>query len=145
MIRILALLLLLSAAVPAPAIDIESAFADPELQQRYERLTHELRCLVCQNQTIADSNATLAADLRREVRRLLAEGRTDEEVRTFVTGRYGDFVLYRPPLTRRTWLLWTAPALLLLAGLATAGIIVGRRVRAAAGGNAGSDRDGAGE
>ncbi|MBM5812644.1 MAG: cytochrome c-type biogenesis protein CcmH [Gammaproteobacteria bacterium] len=142
MIRLLALLLVLSAAAPAAAIDSEPAFDDPVLQQRYERLTQELRCLVCQNQSIADSNATLAADLRREVRRLLAEGRTDDEVRAFVTGRYGDFVLYRPPVTQRTWLLWAAPALLLLVGLGIAAAIVSRRARTAtANGIAGGDED----
>jgi cytochrome c-type biogenesis protein CcmH len=104
---------------------------DPALQQRYEHLTHQLRCLVCQNETIADSNATLAADLRREVRELLIAGKTDADIRTFLTERYGDFVLYLPPVTPRTWLLWAAPALLLLGGAAIAGMIVRRRMRTA--------------
>ena len=134
MIRTLVLLaVLLVAGGAARAIDSEPAFTDPALQQRYERLTHELRCLVCQNQSIADSNATLAADLRREVRELLAQGQSDAEIRGFVTDRYGDFVLYRPPVARRTWLLWAAPVLLLLAGLGTAGFVVARRARAAGG------------
>lgn len=104
---------------------------DPALQQRYEQLTHQLRCLVCQNETIADSNAMLAADLRREVRELLMSGKTDADIRAFLTERYGDFVLYLPPVTPRTWLLWAAPVLLLLGGAAIAAMIVRRRMRTA--------------
>ena len=114
----------------AHAIDVER-LDDPALQQRYERLTRELRCLVCQNETIADSNATLAADLRREVRDMLVAGKSDAEIRTFLTERYGDFVLYRPPLAPRTWLLWAAPALLLLGGAGIAALVIVRRARAA--------------
>jgi cytochrome c-type biogenesis protein CcmH len=114
----------------AVAIDVER-LDDPVLQQRYERLTRELRCLVCQNETIADSNAMLAADLRREVREMLTAGRTDAEIHAFLTERYGDFVLYRPPLTARTWLLWAAPVLLLLGGLCVAALVIARRSRAA--------------
>lgn len=112
----------------AHAIDAEK-LDDPVLQQRYERLTHELRCLVCQNETIADSNATLAADLRREVRQLMKAGKSDVEIRAFLTERYGDFVLYRPPVTPRTWLLWAAPALLLLGGALVAIVVIRRRAR----------------
>ena len=112
------------------AIDVER-FDDPALQQRYERLTRELRCLVCQNETIADSNAMLAADLRREVRALMLAGKSDAEIRAFLTERYGDFVLYRPPVTPRTWLLWAAPALLLLGGAGIATLVILRRGRAA--------------
>ena len=79
----------------------ERAFDDPALQARYENITRELRCLVCQNETIADSNATLARDLRREVREMIAAGKTDDEIRDFMIARYGDFVLYRPRMTRR--------------------------------------------
>jgi cytochrome c-type biogenesis protein CcmH len=124
---ILASFLLASAA---HAIDVER-LDDPVLQQRYEQLTHELRCLVCQNETIADSNATLAADLRREVREMMKAGKSDVEIRAFLTERYGDFVLYLPPVTPRTWLLWTAPALLLLGGAAVAALVVLRRTRTA--------------
>jgi cytochrome c-type biogenesis protein CcmH len=99
------------------AIDDEPAFQDAALQARYETLTHELRCLVCQNETIADSGATLAADLRRELREQLAAGATDKQVLKFMTDRYGAFVLYKPPFEPRTWLLWLGPALLLLTGL----------------------------
>lgn len=117
-------------AASAFAIDTGQAFTDPELQERYEQLTRELRCLVCQNETIADSNAMLAADLRREVRELLSRGATDADVRSFMTERYGDFVLYRPPVAPRTWLLWAAPVLLLLGAVGIAAIVVLRRVRA---------------
>ncbi len=115
----------------ALAVDAGQHFEDPALQARYERLIHDLRCLVCQNESIADSNATLASDLRREVRELMKEGRSDDEIRGFLTERYGDFVLYRPPLKPRTWLLWSAPALFLLAGLGVVISIVIRRARAA--------------
>jgi cytochrome c-type biogenesis protein CcmH len=115
----------LVAAGSALAIDTERAFDDPVLQDRYERINRELRCLVCQNQTIADSNATLAADLRREVRELIAAGKTDDEIREFMIERYGDFVLYRPRMTASTFLLWAAPVLLLVIG----GIAVVRVVR----------------
>ncbi len=109
----------------ALAIDTEAAFDDPVLQHRYEAINRELRCLVCQNQTIADSNATLAQDLRREVREMIAAGKTDDEIREFMIERYGDFVLYRPRMTAQTFLLWAAPALLLL----VAAIVLVRVVR----------------
>ncbi len=115
----------LIAAGSALAIDTERAFDDPVLQDRYERINRELRCLVCQNQTIADSNATLAGDLRREVRELIAAGKTDDEIREFMIERYGDFVLYRPRMTATNFLLWAAPVLLLVIG----GLAVVRVVR----------------
>lgn len=87
-----------------------------DLDEHVNRLTAELRCLVCQNQTIADSQAELAVQLKNEVRAQLARGATDEEVRQFMVQRYGDFVLYRPPVNESTWLLWGGPALLLLLG-----------------------------
>ena len=129
--RLVTLLLTAVLAAPALAIDSGPAFDDPELQQRYDRLVNELRCLVCQNNSIADSNAMLASDLRREVRELIARGQSDAQIRAYLTARYGDFVLYRPPVVPRTWLLWAAPALLVLGGLAAAGVIVARRARAA--------------
>ena len=115
-VRSLCLALLLGAAMPALAIDYEKAFDDPAMQARYEHINRELRCLVCQNQTIADSNATLAQDLRREVREMLVAGKSDDEIRTFMIDRYGDFVLYRPRMTPVNYLLWAAPVLLLLLG-----------------------------
>jgi cytochrome c-type biogenesis protein CcmH len=129
--RILLLLLALAWPLATLAIDAEPAFDEPAMQARYEALTRELRCTVCQNQTIADSNATLAKDLRREVRRLMQEGKTDQEIRDFLTARYTDFVLYKPPVAPRTYLLWAAPVLLLLGGLAAAAMVVLRRARIA--------------
>jgi len=96
-------------------------------QARYERLNRELRCLVCQNQTIADSTAPLAADLRREVREMMQAGRTDAEIRQFMIDRYGDFVLYRPRMNATNFLLWAAPALLLLIGSGVAVRFIRRR------------------
>jgi cytochrome c-type biogenesis protein CcmH len=116
LVRALFAALLLATAGAALAIDTEKAFDDPALQARYEQINRELRCLVCQNQTIADSNATLAGDLRREVREMIAAGKTDDEIRDFMIQRYGDFVLYRPRMTAANFLLWAAPVLLLLLG-----------------------------
>ncbi len=96
------------------------------------RITSELRCLVCQNQTIADSNASLAVDLRREARALIKQGKSDEEVVAYMTDRYGDFVLYRPPLKATTLLLWFGPALMLVGGAAVLVIVLRRRGRMAA-------------
>lgn len=109
-------LVLLAVSPTAGAIDPRDPLEDPELQQRYERMIQEVRCLVCQNEPIADSNAPLAADLRREIRDQLRAGNSDEEIIGFLTARYGDFVLYRPPFQPTTWLLWFAPLLLLAAG-----------------------------
>jgi cytochrome c-type biogenesis protein CcmH len=101
---------------PALAMDPEPPLPDPAQQAVYERLTHEVRCLVCQNQTIADSTAPLAADLRREIRGLVEQGKGEEEVKDFLLARYGDFVLYRPRLRPATIALWAAPAALLVLG-----------------------------
>jgi cytochrome c-type biogenesis protein CcmH len=114
------LLLLLFActiASLAHAVQSEAKADDAELEARVQRVASELRCLVCQNQTIADSNAELAQDLRREVRTMLARGRSEAEVREFMTQRYGDFILYRPPFNAATLLLWVGPFLLLVAGV----------------------------
>lgn len=111
------------------ALDSAPAFNDPQLQSRYENLTHQLRCMVCQNETIADSQASLAGDLRRELKEQLAQGKTDDQIRKFMTDRYGDFVLYKPPLEERTWLLWFGPAIFLLGGLAIALRIIMQRAK----------------
>lgn len=111
-------------ACTALAIDVAS-FDDPELQARYEHIISEVRCLKCQNQTIKDSNAFLAADLKREIRRMLEEGNSDEEIYEFLVARYGDFALYRPRASGRTLILWIAPGVFLLIG----GIAVWRIVR----------------
>ena len=94
---------------------------------RLKKLETELRCLVCQNQTLADSNADLAADLRREVRELALAGKTDDEIRAYLVARYGDFVLYNPPLNATTSLLWLGPFALLLGGGALWWVVLRRR------------------
>ena len=111
----------------AQAIDTDKAFDDPAMQARYEALIDEVRCLVCQNQTIKDSNAFLATDLRREIRRLMSEGQSDEEIADFLVARYGEFVLYRPRMRGKTLALWLAPlALLVIGGLVVVRVIRGR-------------------
>jgi cytochrome c-type biogenesis protein CcmH len=111
----------------ALAIDKAPAFEDPAQQARYERLTRELRCLQCRSETIADSNAQLAADLRRQLRELMAAGKSDQEIMQYMTDRYGDYVLYKPPVAPRTWLLWAAPALLVIGGGIVAAIVISRK------------------
>ena len=91
-------------------------FASPELELRYQTLTEELRCLVCQNQNIADSHAELAQDLRRKVYEMLNSGKSNTQIIDYMTERYGDFVLYRPPFNTRTIILWFTPVLALLIG-----------------------------
>jgi cytochrome c-type biogenesis protein CcmH len=119
--------LLLLATFPVRAIAPEEMLADPAQQATYEQLTNEVRCLVCQNQTIADSTAPLAVDLRREIRRMVEAGKSEEEIKTFLLDRYGDFVLYRPRWQTNTVLLWLAPILLLLIGAAALWRILQRR------------------
>src|SRR3954452_11481684 len=106
--------------------------ADSALEARMVRITSELRCLVCQNQTIADSNASLAVDLRRETREMLQQGKSDAQVVDYMPARYGDFVLYRPPLRATTVLLWFGPMLLLGIGGAVLVTVLRRRSRMAA-------------
>ena len=112
----LACLLVLTAAT-AFAREAPSAAADPVLEKRVMALSAELRCLVCQNQTIADSNAELAIDLKNQVREKLGQGMSDKDVVDYMVQRYGDFVLYRPPVKTITWLLWFGPFLLLVGGI----------------------------
>ncbi|OGB35865.1 MAG: cytochrome C biogenesis protein [Burkholderiales bacterium RIFCSPLOWO2_02_FULL_66_35] len=125
---IFALLFALAAGVVA-AQEAAPAAADPELEARMVRITAELRCLVCQNQTIADSNAGLAIDLKNQVREMLRRGDSDQQIIAFMTERYGDFVLYRPPLKRTTALLWFGPAILLVGGLLILFLVLRRRSR----------------
>ena len=117
---LLALLLGQSAAALEP-VDYRS----PAEEQRFKALTAELRCVMCQNQSIADSNAPIAHDLRREVLALMREGRSDDEIKQYLVERYTDFVLYEPPMRGGNWLLWVGPFLILLAG----GIAVYRIIR----------------
>ncbi|MDR0279044.1 MAG: cytochrome c-type biogenesis protein CcmH [Paucimonas sp.] len=102
-------------------------FADEAERERYRELTKELRCPKCQNQDIADSNAPIAADLRREIFRMLGEGKSNQQIVDFMVDRYGDFVRYKPALTARTWLLWFGPAALLLGGIGVMAVIVRKR------------------
>lgn len=116
---LLALFLVLVAPIPsAPAIGPGEALEDAKLEDRARDIGRQLRCLVCQNQSIDDSDAPLARDLRRLVRKRLTAGDNDREVIAYIHARYGDFVLLRPPVDGRTWLLWFGPALALLAALA---------------------------
>lgn len=117
---VLALLMLVVVSA-AHAIDTDPAFQDPVLQARYDRLVRELRCVQCRNQSIADSNVKLAADLRVKVRELIAKGDSDAQILTFMSDRYGEYVLLKPPFTPHNWVLWVAPVLLLGAGAAVAG------------------------
>ena len=129
-----------SAPPAAPASDASVRFqaptatltaADPVLEARMLAVTGELRCLVCQNQTIADSHADLAVDLRQQVREMIKRGQTDAQIRRYMTDRYGDFVLYRPPLKASTFVLWLGPALLLAIALAALAVVIARRARLA--------------
>ena len=106
---------LLGAAPGLPALDT-TQLADPALQARYVALTHELRCMQCQNESIADSPVDLAADLRNQVRDQLLAGKTDAEIRNWMSARYGDFILFRPRFAARTAWLWLAPGVLLVLG-----------------------------
>jgi cytochrome c-type biogenesis protein CcmH len=128
--RLLVLLLaLLVAAVPAVAKDAQPIAADPVLEARVMSLAAELRCLVCQNQTIADSHADLAIDLRTQIREMLSRGMDEDQIRTYMSDRYGDFVLYKPPLKTSTALLWAGPALLLAVALGSLLLVLRRRQR----------------
>lgn len=101
----------------ALAIDTEPALPTTALQQRYEQLTHQLRCLVCQNESIADSAASLAADFRAIVHQQLLEGRSDAQIKAYMKARYGDYILLRPPVSPLTWLLWGGPFILIGTGV----------------------------
>ncbi len=108
---------LVGLASAAHAIDKELAFDDPALNDRYLALIREIRCPKCLNESIADSDAPVAADLRREVRRLMGEGASDQQVKDFLSARYGDFVLYRPRINETTWALWAGPFVFVLIGV----------------------------
>lgn len=114
---------LLQAGEAAPASE------DPVLEARMVKIAEELRCLVCQNQTIASSNAGLAVDLRNQVREMLRRGDSDKQIIDYMTARYGDFVLYRPPLKSTTALLWFGPGVLLVGGLTVLFLVLRRRSR----------------
>jgi len=129
---VLLLLCLFALAAPALAIDpIE--FKDRAEETRFQNLARELRCLVCQNQDLADSDALLAKDLRKEIFEMMRAGKSDAEIKTFLTARYGDFVLYNPPVQANTWVLWFGPLAVLLAGALVVVLVVRRRARSSGG------------
>jgi cytochrome c-type biogenesis protein CcmH len=126
----LLLALLLSLLAPlahaqATQPDIPPQFTSAAEERRFQHLVAELRCVMCQNQSLADSNAQIAHDLRREVLELMRQGKSNREIKDFLVARYGEFVLYRPQVESKTWLLWFGPALVLLAG----GLLVASVVR----------------
>ena len=114
----ISVLLLLTLSVSASAKEAQLSAADPVLEERVMKLSKELRCLVCQNETLADSRADLAVDLRGQIREQMQAGKTDKEIIEYLTQRYGKFILYNPPIDPTTYLLWFGPFVLLLAGLA---------------------------
>jgi len=133
---IFALVVSLSVLAQEPLV-----FESQEQQDRFDQLTKELRCLVCQNQNLADSDAQLAHDLRREVHDLLLTGRNNDEIKQFLVDRYGDFVLYRPPVQTNTYLLWIAPLILLLIGAWILRASIGKRSEMLATGSTNNQND----
>jgi cytochrome c-type biogenesis protein CcmH len=121
-----AVLMVLLFALPAAAIDT-TVLPNAELQARYEALTHELRCMQCQNNSIADSPVFLAADLRKQVAEQLIAGKSDDEIRDYMVQRYGDVILFKPPLNASTAWVWFAPLVALVGGVIVAVVIVRRR------------------
>ncbi len=113
--------------VPAFAASEPLIFTDAEREVRFQQLTLELRCLVCQNQNLADSDAPLAQDLRKEIYNMMQDGRTNDEIKQFLIDRYGDFVLYMPPVKSNTLVLWLMPAILLFGGALVVLIVVRKR------------------
>ena len=130
LILFVALVLFQSTVYAGPVITYE--FASEKQEELFNKLSNELRCLVCQNQAISDSNADLAKDLRDEMYGMLQQGKSEQEIVDFMVARYGDFVLYRPPMKPMTWLLWFGPAIALIAGFFIVIRIVNKQKRAAA-------------
>jgi cytochrome c-type biogenesis protein CcmH len=122
---LIAVALCMLGGVSAGALDVNGQLEDPALQARFENIAKDLRCLVCQNESIADSNVELASDLRRQVREMLVAGKSDDEIFDFMTDRYGAFVRFNPPVDRKTVLIWGAPFVVLLLGV----VIIVRIVR----------------
>jgi len=135
---LLAMLLPVAAFAQAGTGSAPPQFTSTAEERRFHALVSELRCVMCQNQSLADSNAQIAIDLRREVLELMRSGKSDAQVKEFLVSRYGQFVLYRPQVGASTWLLWFGPALLLLAG----GFVIAGIVRKRAGTRAVADDDG---
>ena len=127
--KVLLALLALCLAAAVDAADPPLTAAEPELEARMLRISAELRCLVCQNETIAASHAELAVDLRKQIRDMLRQGQSEQQIIDYMTARYGDFVLYRPPVRGSTFLLWFGPTVLMVGGLATLALVLRRRSR----------------
>lgn len=128
--RLAALLLLALAMATGFAKDAAPLAEDPVVEARLIAISEEMRCLVCQNESLAGSRSDLANDLRRELRTLIKAGKTDQEIREFMVERYGDFVLYRPPVKPTTWLLWAGPFLLMITAVVVLLVYLRRRNRA---------------
>ncbi|HZV55377.1 MAG TPA: cytochrome c-type biogenesis protein [Rhodocyclaceae bacterium] len=126
-IALMVALLLVGNAATTMAREAAPLAQDEAVEKRLVKIAEELRCLVCQNESLAGSRADLAEDLRREVRGLIKQGKTDQEVKDFLVSRYGDFVLYQPPVKPTTWLLWGGPFLFLIAGVAALMVYLRRR------------------
>lgn len=119
--------LLITVAFPVIAGEAAPTAYDPALEARVQTVSEELRCMVCQNQSLADSHADLAIDLKNQVREMLKQGQSDQQVVTYMVERYGDFVLYRPPVKSTTWLLWFGPFLLFAVGIGVLFVKLRRR------------------
>ena len=128
--RLAALLLLALAMATGFAKDAAPLAEDPVVEARLIAISEEMRCLVCQNESLAGSRSDLANDLRRELRTLIKAGKSDQQIREFMVERYGDFVLYRPPVKPTTWLLWAGPFLLMITGVVVLLVYLRRRNRA---------------
>jgi cytochrome c-type biogenesis protein CcmH len=129
MSRLLALMALLLAGIASAAAPIE--FKDAAEEARFRALSAELRCVMCQNQSLADSDAQIAHDLRQQVLVLMREGKSDREIKAYLVERYSEFVLYKPPVKPATWLLWFGPGLILLGGAVAVAVVVRRRAQGA--------------
>ena len=127
--KVLLALLALCLAAAVHAADAPLTAAEPELEAKMLRISSELRCLVCQNETIAASHAELAVDLRNQIRDMLRQGQSEQQIIDYMTARYGDFVLYRPPVKGATFLLWFGPTVLMVGGLAALVLVLRRRSR----------------
>ena len=133
---LLVILFAFAGAVHAQAIE-PMPFANHAQELRFQHLTHELRCPMCQNETLADSNAPIARDLRNQIFKMMQQGKSDDEIKQYLVARYSKFVLYDPPLTRGTWLLWFGPLLILLGGAGVVLVAIRKRGRMPANGSSG--------
>ena len=127
--RVLAVLAMLCWTLQAAAVDNTPPLPDPAMQARYLALINEFRCMQCQNESLADSSVGLAADLRREIHDLILAGKSDDEIRDYLVSRYSEFILFRPRMSLKNLWLWSAPALLLLAGILIAVRVMRQRAR----------------